>query len=157
MLDLSKILLTKDTVEIAREALANAEKKEKIDLLAIFEAWMLQFQLEKQSGPEIERETQQLADAALKELKSNAGDEEVHTAALDVLGALPARTAAEIILLRQLVEQRQDQQIQNVCSNVLKFARPLNDEGWQEIEKAQTSPVRELAEIAGQVMKRKPA
>lgn len=49
-----------------------------------------------------------------------------------------------------------DQHIHRACSNALKFVRPFNAEGWQEIAQAQLSVVKEMAEAAGQVMKRKP-
>jgi hypothetical protein len=135
--------------------LTNAINKQKNDLLAILEARMLQFQIEKQTGPEIEAETRRLAEAALKELAESTNDEETHQAALDVLRSLPARTAAEIALLRQYAEQTVDPRIQGACAYALDFAQPLNDEAWHEIEMAQKSEVKGLAEVARKVMERK--
>jgi hypothetical protein len=148
-------LLKEKTLEIAQQALPDAESRQKIDLLTIFEARMLQFQLEANSGAEVEQETQWLAEAALKE--SEDKDPETREAVLEVLRSLPARTIVEIHLIQQIAQKAQNAQIQAACATALKYALPLDEQAWQAIEQVQTSSLQELAEAAKRVIDRKQA
>ncbi|HEY1348226.1 MAG TPA: NACHT domain-containing protein [Ktedonobacteraceae bacterium] len=157
LLGLSRSVFGVQTRQAAYSALVAAAAPQKRDLLLICEAWLLQLQLDGHSGPEIERETQQLADSVNVTLVGSAPGDTISTAALDVLRALPARTVPEICLLRHLAEQSADPEVQSACATALRFARPQSEEAWQEIAGMQVSPVGKLVEAAEQVRSRKPA
>jgi nucleoside-triphosphatase THEP1 len=156
LLDMSRSVSGMQTLQAAYAALIAADASHARDLLLICEAWLLQVQLDGHSGPEIERETRQVADAVGVTLARSAPGDTISTAALDVLCALPARTFTEICLLRHLAEQSADPGVQTACAIAIRFARPLTAQAWQAIAGMLASPVAELVEVAGQVMRRKP-
>lgn len=148
-------LLKQDTVAQAQKSIATTEGQQKRDLFAILQGRLLAFQIDKQRGQEVEEETQLLAETALEELAKMDTDEEVCEAALDVLRALPARTAPEIALLQQIANTNQDGQIQRACVIALQRAQPLDEAARGALEQVLTSPVQMLREMAQAVIKRK--
>ncbi len=151
--DLSDLLLKRDTIVTARQTLANAADRQKFDLLAILQARLLQFQINKQTGPEIEEEIQQIADAALTELLTTQNDVERREATLDVLRSLPARTQGEIQYILRIAEAPQQytwlvEPLQAACARALKQAEPIDEQAWLVIEQLQTSSVQQIAQAA---------
>ena len=100
-------------------------------------------------------ETRLLAEAALGELAKIDNNEDTHEAALDVLRALPARTAPEITLLQQIANKAQDEQIQRACAFALRRAQPLDEAVWNALEQVLASPVQVMREAVEMVIKRK--
>jgi hypothetical protein len=96
---------------------------------------------------------QQASNAALGAL--NDSDTLVRDAALDLLDSLPARTVEEISLVRQIAEGIQDQRARKVCANSLLYAKPVDEQAKQELEKGLGSTVPEVREAVAEAMKPK--
>ena len=153
LIDLSYLLLNEEVIEKAQKALSTADRAQKIDLLLLIQERILHFLDTKHKGQVIEKETRRLAEAVLEELATANADEGVREASLDVLGALPARTAAEVALLQQIADKAQDEQVQHACAYALQRAQPLDETAWGAIEQMQDSPVQVMREAAQAVIK----
>ncbi len=151
---LRDLLITHNVAEKAYASLVSAEKRQKIEALTILMGYLLQIQERKQTGDAVEMEDRQFAHAAIKELSAPDSDGEIREAALDVLRSLPARTSGEIVLVRQLAEKTHDENVRKACLLALRYAQPVDDEGWHEIEQGCTSPIQEIKEASVKVMER---
>jgi len=145
--DFQRLLLTSKSAEKAMKQLSTCAPSENVEVLTILLGRVLQIQEAGEEGPTIESEVQQLIQSVLKEPVSTS-DDKVYEIVLNIIRALPCRSANEVKFVLLLAEQT-DAQVQQACASALEQAWPNSPEAWAFLEAGARSTV-EVISIATQ-------